>query len=64
MGINPVRGGRPPRDKSTRQVSALKAGDLVQAEANVMVLVEFTLSNVKKAAAVITMYVIKANKVI
>jgi len=63
FGINPVKGGRPPNESKIRQASAVKAGALVQAEAKVMVLVEFTFSRVRKAAAVITMYVIKARRV-
>lgn len=62
--MNPVSGGSPPRESRIKQASALRAGDLVQAEVRVIVLVEFTLSSVRKAAVVIVIYVIRASKVI
>lgn len=59
-----MRGGRPPRESKIRQASALSVGALVQAEVRVIVLVESTLSKVRKAAVVITMYVMRARRVI
>lgn len=64
LGRNPVRGGNPPSDKSIRQVSAASVGDLVQAEARVIVFVELILFKVKKVAEVMIMYVVKAIRVI
>lgn len=64
LGMNPVRGGRPPRESKVKQASALRAGALVQAEARVMVLVEFTLLRVRKVAVVMMIYVTRASKVI
>lgn len=54
MGKNPVRGGRPPKDRRIRQVKAAIVGALVQAEARVIVFVQLMLFKVRKAALVIT----------
>lgn len=55
LGKNPVRGGRPPKDRRIRQVKAAIVGALVQAEARVIVFVQLMLFKVRKAALVITM---------
>jgi len=54
LGRNPVRGGRPPRDRRIRHVRAAIVGALVQAEARVIVFVQLMLFRVRKAALVIT----------
>ena len=63
LGMKPVSGGRPPRERRIKQAIAARAGDLVQEEASVTVLVASMLLRVRKAAAVITIYVIKAIRV-
>lgn len=60
LGRKPVSGGRPPRERRTKQAIAVRVGDLVQEEAKVTVLVASMLLRVRNAAVVITIYVIKA----
>lgn len=55
LGMNPVSGGKPPKERRIRQASAVRVGALVQAEARVIVLVEPTLFRVRKAAVVMAM---------
>jgi len=54
LGKKPVSGGRPPRERRTKQAMAVRVGDLVQEEARVTVLVASMLLSVRKAAVVIT----------
>lgn len=64
LGINPVRGGSPPRERSVRQANVLRAGALLQARARVAILVEPTLLSVRNIADVMVMYNISARRVI
>jgi len=53
FGAKPVRGGRPPSDRSTRGASAVRAGALAQEVASVLTLVESEVLNVRNAEDVI-----------
>lgn len=49
MGINPDRGGRPPRERRIKGVMAVRAGVFAQEEARELMLVELLILNVVKA---------------
>lgn len=53
LGINPVRGGRPARDRRTRAVVAERIGPFDQAVTRVLIFVVASALNVKNAADVI-----------
>lgn len=63
FGINPVRGGRPPSDNSTRAVVAVKIGLFDQTIARVPIFVADETFRVRKAADVIKIYVSTARRV-
>jgi len=63
FGANPVRGGRPPRDRSTRGASAVRAGTTGHAVARVFRVVESVVLKRRKVDEVIKMYVNKARMV-
>jgi len=54
FGKKPVRGGSPPREKSRRGESAVRAGALAHELASILILVVLVNLNVKKAEIVIT----------
>ena len=53
FGMNPVRGGRPPRDSNVRVMVVVMIGALVQLIVSVLIFVVATSLNVRKAADVI-----------
>ena len=63
MGANPVRGGRPPRERRTSGARAVRAGTLAQEAASVLTLVESKVLNVRNADDVIIIYVTRARTV-
>lgn len=63
FGINPVSGGSPPSESSTRAVVAVRAGFLDHATARVLILVVDEIFRVRKAADVIMIYVNSASRV-
>lgn len=58
-----MRGGRPPRERSIKETIAASVGVLAHEKASELMLVELLSLNARKAAAVITKYVIKARNV-
>jgi len=62
LGINPVRGGSPPRENKSRGDRAVRAGALVQEVASILMLVVLFNWNVMKAENVIMKYVRRASK--
>lgn len=63
FGINPVSGGRPPRDSRAKVAVAVRRGDLDQLMASVLIFVVDVNLNVKKVVAVIIMYMVRARMV-
>lgn len=63
LGINPVRGGRPPRDRRIRGVRAVRAGVLAQEVARELIVVALFSLKVRNVDRVITRYVIRARRV-
>jgi len=63
LGANPVRGGRPPRERRTSGARAVRAGTLAQEAASVLTLVESKVLNVRNADDVIIIYVTRARTV-
>lgn len=61
--MNPVRGGRPPRERRMRGVRVVRAGVFAQEVASALILVELLILRTKKAEAVIMKYVIKVRRV-
>lgn len=55
LGINPVRGGNPPRDSKTKHTRVAVAGAFVHTEAKLRVIVVLRISSVRKALVVMTM---------
>ncbi len=55
FGINPVRGGSPPRESKIRGKRAVKAGALAQAVARELMFFESVFFRVRKAADVMIM---------
>lgn len=55
LGIKPERGGRPPRDSSTRAVNAARVGDLVHEVARVLMVRELLVFSVRNAEDVMMM---------
>lgn len=53
MGTNPVRGGRPPRDRSTRGNIIVTSGALVDAVAKELMVVDDVNFKVRNAAVVV-----------
>lgn len=63
LGMNPVRGGRPPKDKRTRGVMAARMGVFVHAVAReLIVVVSFSLKT-RNVVNVIRKYVMKVRRV-
>lgn len=56
FGINPVRGGRPPRDSRARAAVVVMIGALGQVIASVLIFVVASSLNVRNVAEVIVMY--------
>lgn len=56
FGMNPVRGGRPPRDSRARAAVVVMIGVLGQDIANVLIFVVDSSLNVRNVAEVITIY--------
>ena len=56
MGINPVIGGRPARDRSTRGVRATRAGAFAQEMASMLMFVALASFKVRNVAAVVATY--------
>lgn len=56
FGMKPERGGRPPRDSSTRAVSAARVGDLVHEVARVLMVRELLVFRVRNAEDVMIIY--------
>lgn len=63
LGMNPVKGGRPPRESSTIGMSAVEIGAFAQEVAKVLMLVALFSFKVKNAAEVIAMYMVSAKSV-
>lgn len=63
FGKNPVRGGRPPKERSIRGTREVSTGALVQDKVKELMFVDLLILKVRKVAAVITKYVIKARNV-
>lgn len=55
FGMNPVRGGRPPRDRRIRGVREVSAGDLVHEVARELMFVDLFALKIRKVAEVIRM---------
>lgn len=53
FGINPVRGGRPPRDRRINGVKEVSAGDLVHEVAKELMFVDLFALKIKKVEEVI-----------
>ena len=60
LGVNPVSGGRPPRDSIIRGVRAVRAGIFVREFERVWMLVALVVLKVRKAEVVIRIYVSSA----
>lgn len=63
MGIKPVRGGRPPRERRVKGTIAVIRGAFTQVVARALIFVALLNLMVKKAAEVITRYVERAKSV-
>lgn len=63
FGMNPVRGGKPPRESRTRAVVVAKTGLFDQAIVRVLIFVADESFSAKNAAEVIKMYVPRARRV-
>lgn len=63
FGMKPVRGGRPPRESSIRGIIEVSVGVLAHDRVSELMFVELLSLNVRKVAAVIIKYVIRARNV-
>lgn len=54
--MNPVKGGKPPKDKSTRGTRIEASSDFVVTEASVLIVVEVVSVKPRKTAVVIAKY--------
>lgn len=63
FGINPVSGGSPPSDNSTRAAAVVKIGLLDQMVARVPIFVEDEALKVRNAEDVIKIYISSARRV-
>lgn len=63
FGIKPVSGGRPPRERRTRGVSAVRIGVFAQEMARELMLVALFVLKIKNVEKVITKYMIRVRKV-
>lgn len=57
FGINPVKGGRPPRDRSTRGISEVSVGAFAQEVASVLIVVTRLSLKIRNVESVIIKYV-------
>lgn len=55
MGVNPVSGGRPARDRRMKGVSAIRMGEVVHESARALILWASKALNMRKAEEVIRM---------
>lgn len=63
FGINPVSGGRPPSDSSTRAVVAVRVGAFDQIIVRVLIFVADDVFRVRNAADVMKIYIPRATRV-
>lgn len=63
FGMKPVRGGRPPSERSTRGVREVSTGVFAQEVARVLMLVEVFNLKTRNVAVVIVRYVINVRSV-
>lgn len=63
LGINPVSGGRPPNERRTRGISAVRAGVFVEEEAIALIVAELVNLNARNVEDVIMKYVSRARSV-
>ena len=63
LGANPVRGGRPPKDRRIRGARPASAGALLHDDARELMLVDSEALNVRNAEDVIRTYVNRARTV-
>lgn len=63
FGMKPVSGGRPPRESKMRAATVVRVGVFVQASVRVLIFVVIIVLNVRKAAAVMMMYVPRERRV-
>lgn len=63
LGINPVSGGSPPNDNSTRAVVVVKIGLFDHTTARVLIFVADEIFRVRNAADVMKMYIRSARRV-
>ena len=63
LGIKPVSGGRPPRERRIRGVRAVNTGVLAHESASELMLVTLFTLNVRNVERVITKYVMRARRV-
>lgn len=63
FGINPVSGGSPPRERSTRGVKDVRAGVFAQEVARVLMLVELLSLNTRNVESVMMRYVRSVRRV-
>lgn len=63
LGINPERGGRPPRDNKMRGVKAVRMGVLAQDVAKVFMSSELLIFSVRNIDVVMRIYMERASKV-
>lgn len=63
FGINPVSGGRPPSDNSTRAVVVVRIGLFDQIIERVLIFVAVDVFRVRNAADVMKIYVPRATRV-
>lgn len=63
FGRNPVSGGRPPKDRRIKGVTAVMIGIFVQEEARALMLVALFSFKTRNIEKVMTKYVIKARSV-
>lgn len=61
--MNPVSGGRPPSDRRTKGVRAVRAGALAQEVASMLILVDLLSLNTRNVERVITKYVSRVRSV-
>lgn len=61
--MKPVRGGKPPSERSTKGVKAVSAGALVEEMASALMFVALLNLNTRKVENVIIKYVIRVRKV-
>lgn len=63
LGMKPVRGGRPPRDKKIRGARAIRAGAFVQEAARVLMVVVLLSLKTRNVEKVMAMYVSSVSSV-